>query len=61
MIKSKKKLTAFMLSLALVSMGFLNPISETITLENQSITVSADETTTIENLPSEYKKSMDWI
>lgn len=61
MIKSKKKLTAFMLSLALVSMGFLNPISETITLENQSITVSADETTTIENLPSEYKESMDWI
>ena len=61
MVKINKKIMSFMLSLAIVSTGFINPISETFTLDTQVTTVSAEENITIDSLPSDYKESMDWI
>lgn len=61
MIKSKKKLRTFILSLALISSTFFMPINQSIDLNNQVRTVSAEENISINDLPSDYKSSMDWI
>ncbi|MGN1411048.1 MAG: dockerin type I domain-containing protein [Oscillospiraceae bacterium] len=61
MLQFKRKFISFMLSLCIVSTGFLLPVSENFNLNYQEVTVSAEETITIDSLPSDYKQSMDWI
>lgn len=45
----------------MVSSGFLLPIDENFNPNYQGVTVSAEETITMDNLPSDYRQSMDWI
>lgn len=61
MVNFRRKFISFIFSLSIVATGFLMPINETFDLNYQVETVSAEETLTIDSLPSDYKESMDWI
>jgi len=62
MVTGVKKVKAFLVSLAVLTASIAVPVNSIGFLNQDSISIAhADETITIDQLPSEYKSSMDWI